>query len=282
MSSTLQAFSQIAPRYRAVFFDAFGVLRIDDGLVAGVEEALARLRAAGTPYWVLTNDSSRPPEYLSASFRGLVGPELLISSGSLFVEHVRAHPPEGTLAYVGPERCEPLLDSTGLPWTSFKELEEEAFASVGAVVVMDQTGFEWNRELDRILNLLRRRPELPLFVPNPDVVFPTRTGVALASGALAALLRAALPKVEVQSFGKPCAEIFTRGLELARAQLGDDLRASEVLMVGDTLQTDIRGAQALGIATALVLSGNTPPADLDAEFGREGVRPDHVVASVGS
>ncbi|MBC7099940.1 HAD hydrolase-like protein, partial [Candidatus Bipolaricaulota bacterium] len=40
------------------------------------------------------------------------------------------------------------------------------------------------------------------------------------------------------------------------------LPAEKVLMIGDRLDTDIAGAQALGMDTALVLSGVTTPADL--------------------
>ena len=70
-------------------------------------------------------------------------------------------------------------------------------------------------------------------------------------------------------------------MELARAELGS-LEPCEVLMVGDTLETDVRGARAVGLASALVLSGNTIPSALAGEVESSGLRPDHLCSQVSA
>jgi NagD protein len=48
---------------------------------------------------------------------------------------------------------------------------------------------------------------------------------------------------------------------MARQKLG--LHTAETIMIGDTLETDIKGAVEIGIQAYLVLSGSTHRGDLD-------------------
>jgi ribonucleotide monophosphatase NagD (HAD superfamily) len=59
-----------------------------------------------------------------------------------------------------------------------------------------------------------------------------------------------------------------------------DLTPRDILMVGDTLETDIRGANAFGIDTALVLTGNTQPDAVEIAIRSSGIIPDFVCVSV--
>jgi 4-nitrophenyl phosphatase len=109
--------------------------------------------------------------------------------------------------------------------------------------------------LDRGLNYdkLRRatlliRSGVPFFGTNPDKTFPTPDGQVPGAGALLALLEAA-SGVSPIIIGKPNPAMY----RLAMQRLG--ARLEETLAVGDRLETDIAGAQALGCPCALVLSG---------------------------
>lgn len=89
---------------------------------------------------------------------------------------------------------------------------------------------------------------LPIYCTNPDLVSP-RAGevVQVSPGALAA--RHAAKGGKVCWYGKPHVPVF-RSIENV---LG--LQASRLLMVGDSLEHDIAGAQQAGWATLFVLSG---------------------------
>ena len=58
------------------------------------------------------------------------------------------------------------------------------------------------------------------------------------------------------------------------------LQRQEVLMVGDTLHTDILGGNKFGIDTLLVLSGNTSESEYQTKIKATGVIPDYVSRSI--
>jgi HAD superfamily hydrolase (TIGR01450 family) len=95
-----------------------------------------------------------------------------------------------------------------------------------------------------------------LVATNPDAMLPVAGGgVEPESGALIAFLEAASGR-RAEVVGKPGRFLY----QLALERLG--LPAAQVLMVGDTLATDIVGAANAGLRSALVATGN-PAAEAD-------------------
>jgi ribonucleotide monophosphatase NagD (HAD superfamily) len=91
-----------------------------------------------------------------------------------------------------------------------------------------------------------------LVVANTDRTHPTRTGVVPETGALLASIAACvdLDRVEVQIVGKPGPLLFRTALERA------GLSPAEAVMIGDNPETDVAGAEQLGIP-AICLSHET-------------------------
>ncbi|MCB0634261.1 MAG: hypothetical protein KDD15_31230 [Lewinella sp.] len=89
----LSNFASILNRYKAVFFDAFGVLKNYNGVIKGIEHTFDHLAANGMEYFVLTNDSSRSPELLAAKYRDsgieAINTDHIISSGMLAREYFK-------------------------------------------------------------------------------------------------------------------------------------------------------------------------------------------------
>jgi ribonucleotide monophosphatase NagD (HAD superfamily) len=73
--------------------------------------------------------------------------------------------------------------------------------------------------------------------------------------------------------------MFTHTFGMAVSE-NPTLRRHDVLMVGDTLHTDILGANKFGIDTMLVLSGNTQPDRADVMIRSTGIVPTYVCDSV--
>ena len=88
-----------------------------------------------------------------------------------------------------------------------------------------------------------------------------------AGGFIAALEFAA--GVEATLIGKPSRDFFT----LAASSMG--LKPDEVLMVGDDIESDIKGAQDAGMKAVLVKTGKYREGDLE-----RGITPDGVLESV--
>ena len=96
-------------------------------------------------------------------------------------------------------------------------------------------------------------------------------GLQLDAGAIVAALEFAAD-VSAENVGKPSSRFF----ELALADLG--MRADEVLMIGDDLLNDGRGAAAVGCRTALVRTGKFDAAALE----KSSFQPDLVIDSIAA
>jgi ribonucleotide monophosphatase NagD (HAD superfamily) len=75
-------------------------------------------------------------------------------------------------------------------------------------------------------------------------------------------------------FGKPDAQMFLLAYERALEDI--NVKRNEILMVGDTLYTDIIGGNKFGLDTALVLSGNTLPDMAKIRISSSGIIPTYV------
>jgi NagD protein len=89
-----------------------------------------------------------------------------------------------------------------------------------------------------------------LISTNADTWCPTDAGPRPGCGAIVALLESASGK-KAYHVGKPNPFM----MRAARKRI--DLSTDEVFMVGDTMETDIRGATDLGFKSILVLTGSS-------------------------
>ncbi len=116
-----------------------------------------------------------------------------------------------------------------------------------AVIVGRDTGFTFEK-----LVLANRaiRDGAAFFASNRDVTYPVEDGLEPGAGAIVAAVAASVER-EPESFGKPSPAMARFVLEA----LG--VTASDALLVGDRLDTDIECARRAGIDSALVLTGVT-------------------------
>ncbi len=92
---------------------------------------------------------------------------------------------------------------------------------------------------------------------NRDPVYPTERGLRPGAGALAAALEASTG-VTPLSIGKPAPNL----LELAAEAVGRS--ASEALMIGDGIGTDLAASRAVGARCIFMLTGVTTRAEVEA------------------
>lgn len=276
-----QPFSRIVEKYDVVFFDAYGVLKNSSGVIAGALDVLAWLNRSSKDVFVLTNDSSRSPQLLAAPYSHpeqgpLVSGSQVISSGLLAKDYLRSRFRSGTVGYLGKPASAFYIEAAGLH--PLPIMECSAADDLCAIALLDDDGFDWARDLNRVINLLRRS-NVPVVVANPDLSYPVADDeVALAVGSLAAMIQSVLKKTFIR-FGKPDTMMFSHAFACAHENR-DGLTKEKVLMVGDTLHTDIIGANTFGIDTALVLSGNTRRADAVVEITSSGIIPTYVCESI--
>ncbi|HBL75571.1 MAG: haloacid dehalogenase [Bacteroidetes bacterium GWF2_42_66] len=277
-------FKTVVKKYKAVFFDAFGVLKNHKGIIPGIDNTFKYLDGKGIDYYVLTNDASRNPEALAGFYQrnsiDCITPEKIISSGMLAMEFLKSKIKTGTVAYLGTKASAHYVESAGLETISIKDLTPEQFEEIKCLVFLDDEGFDWNHDINKVINLIRRK-NMTIVVANTDINYPVnRVDIAVAIGGIADMVEEIVHKHFIR-FGKPDAQMFMFAYEQAKKKQ-PFLQRNEILMVGDTLFTDIIGGNKFGMDTALVLSGNTLPEMAEIRIKSSGIIPDHICESVVS
>lgn len=254
----VESFEELAEQYSTLFLDAYGVLKNSSGLLPGILPLLRRLQQKGKRIFVLTNDASKSPSEMAKSYEHpeygeLLSAEHIICSGGLAQLYLQEHLKPGKVAYFGKPSAAHFIVQAGHEPLAIDHCNTND--RVDAIAFLDDEGFDWSRSLNVAVNLLRRR-NVPVLVANSDFLYPTtERDVGIAVGAIAGMLETLVAR-QFLRFGKPHPAIFARAFDVA-AQDSQGLSKSDVLMVGDTLRTDICGANQFGIDTMLVLSGNT-------------------------
>ena len=274
-------FKSIVTNYKTVFFDAFGVIKNHKGIIPGIEKTFDFLDAQGINYFILTNDASRSPEALTRTYvqAGIssITPEKIISSGMLARDWLSLKIKHGTIVYIGTPESAHYIQTAGLETIPVGEIDPDDLDQVEGVAFLDDEGFDWTRDLNKVINLLRRK-NMPVIVANTDINYPvSKNDVAIAIGSLSKMVEEVLGKHFIR-FGKPDAHMFMYGYE--KAWEIKPVKRDEILMVGDTLLTDIIGGNKFGIDTALVLSGNTLPEMAQVRISTLGIIPNYVCKNV--
>ena len=277
----IESFAEVAQRYQVFFFDAFGVLKNAQGLIPNIQDTFAYLKEQQKQFYILTNDASRSPQQLAESYwrMGLVdiSPDNIISSGMLAREYLELKVNHGTVAYLGTEDSAHYIETADLKTLSIKNLTSSNMTDITALVMLDDEGFDWNNDLNKAINLLRRR-NIPVIVANTDITYPTsKTEVAIAIGGVADMLENVVGKQFIR-FGKPDAQMFMFAYERVIAQ-NPAMGKKDIVMIGDTLRTDIAGGNKFGLDTVLVLTGNIPAEDAEIRIRSTGIIPTYVCES---
>lgn len=248
-------FSELVEQFEVILFDSDGVLVRWPAAVPHAAEAIERLNELGKPCFVLTNDASQLAETRAARYAALglaIDPAQIISSGMLLKTWFEEHGLQGSkCAMLGTEDSAAYVRAAGGEVVPFH-------ADFDVLVVGDQDGFPFLEATTAVLTTLFRkldRGETPrLVVPNPDLYYPEKDGFGFASGTVAAMFEAALalrypdrPDLVFARLGKPYPAMFEEVFRRANTR--------NLVMIGDTPSTDIRGANNIGIASALVETG---------------------------
>jgi len=276
-----RSFRSIVKNYRAVFFDAFGVLKNHQGLIPGIINTFDYLDRKGIKYYLLTNDSSRSPEMLAKWYqdRGVqqVTADKILSSGMVAMEYFKLKVSNGNaVAYLGTENSAHYIETAGLTTIPVKNIDLNNIDHIESFAFLDDEGFNWNEDINKAINLLRKK-NMAVIVANTDINYPVnQNDVSVAIGSLADMVEKIIGKSFIR-FGKPDAQMFLLAYERALQDI--DVKRSEILMVGDTLHTDIMGGNKFGLDTVLVLSGNTLPEMAQIRISSSGIIPTFICDS---
>lgn len=279
----ISKFKEIAIQYKVIFFDAYGVLKTSKGVLPGVKEMINFLQENNIDFFILTNDASRGPQKIVQSYHDAGITEItehkVISSGMLAKDYITNKIKSGRVAYIGTEASAHYIETDEVKAVSIANLDIADCKDVKGLVFLDDEGFDWQTDLNKTINLLRKVP-MPVIVANTDMTYPAGgKDVAIAIGGLADMIEKLSRKTFIR-FGKPDSQIFNFAFNYAFSE--DEANKKDILMVGDSLVTDIIGGNKFGIDTCLVLTGNILPDNYELQIKSMGILPDYVCESVSN
>lgn len=267
-------------RFRGLLCDLDGVVYRAHEPCPGAVEGITAAREKGVKVLFMTNNASRTPDDVAAQLTGLGVPataDQVLTASQVAAALVAEEYPTvadggpGTVLAVGGEGVRVALKRRGLRWVEAATVRESLTTQPVRVDVVVQ-GYGPDVDVTDLTEATYAVASGAAWVAtNDDATLPTERGLAPGNGSLVAAVRhatGAAPRV----VGKPHAHAYLEAL----ARL--DLPQEECLMVGDRLDTDIAGARAIGLRSALVLTGVSTRDE--AEAAPESRRPDLTVDSL--
>ncbi|MCP4400265.1 MAG: HAD-IIA family hydrolase [bacterium] len=264
----LSWFQENHQHFAGILFDVDGTILRKRIPIKGARETLELVEHLQLPYIFLTNDAchSRQEKSEVLQSAGLpVTPEHIVSSGDALKLFVRQRQLQGECFFIMGKLGEPnYAEPAGLKIT--RQLSE--LKSCRGVII-GEGYYDWESTFNAVLNYFRKQPEGLLIVPNTDDYFVDRhKDIHIAPGGKAAFLCGILEKcgicIEPIFLGKPHAPIFNYAIDMMvqRYNVAAELDPRQILMVGDSLSSDILGANMAGLSSCLLFTGVTSPAML--------------------
>ncbi|MBE9472576.1 MAG: HAD-IIA family hydrolase [Chloroflexi bacterium] len=248
-------------RPQGVILDLDGTICRGDQLIPGAREAVERLRRRNHPIVFVTNALESCAEHAAKLARLDIpaSPDEVINAPLVLTRYLNRQMPGATVFALGDL---PLLEELAANFRLSEDPDE-----IDVVVASFDPTFDY-RKLTIAFQALRRGARF--LATNADAVCPTAEGeLPDAAAVIGALEGCSKRRVELVA-GKPSSLV----VEVALERLGR--LASECLIVGDNLESDILMGHRAGMTTVLVLTGVTRRADL----AHAPVQPDYVLASI--
>jgi HAD superfamily hydrolase (TIGR01459 family) len=270
--------SALARDYDAFILDLWGVIHDGVTVFPGVIDCLMRMKGAGKRYLMLSNAPRRAAVIVAAMVEMGIPEELcaeVMSSGEAAWQELKTRRDiwyarlGRTCLHFGPDRDLNMFD--GLDLERVKRIEDASF-------IMNTGPWRDEEQVSDYEALMREgvARKLPMVCVNPDLAV-YRGGVRIiCAGALAQRYEELGGDVRYE--GKPYKEIYGRCFETLGVT---DKR--RVLAIGDSLHTDIAGAEAAGINSALVIEtglhkDESSPEAIAAACAKAGRRPTGALA----
>ncbi len=246
------------PTIQGFLLDLDGVLFIEDELIPGAAETLRFLRSNDLPYRFMTNTTTTTPSRLVQKlddFGVSAHEKEIISPLKVAVDYLRRH---------GCRSCHfVLLDEAKEAFAEFHESDNNP-----DYVVIGKIGDKWDYHLvNTVFNLLLNGAQLIALHKNRYSM--GKDGLQIEFGSFVAALEYATGKESIV-MGKPSSAFF----ESALASIG--LAAEKVAMIGDDVESDVGGAQRMGINGILVQTGKYR----EELVAQSGVQPDRIISSI--
>lgn len=258
-------FAEVIDSFDAVFLDVYGVLLSGAGLYDHTPALISWLQSQRKPFLLVSNGSSRTLTESAKAYQSqgiAVEPHEIMTSGALLRYWVAEQGLQGQRALVlGRKASYPVISESGLV-----PVVKEDGEDVDVVVVLNQADNlleQIDHALTTIIHRIDQDKPIQLVCPNPDCLYPkSADSFGITAGAIAELLEGALAKrygigsqLQFTRLGKPYPMIFAKALAKLSEHWQRSFAPQQVLMVGDQIATDVKGALDYGLGAMLYQGG---------------------------
>lgn len=245
---------------KGFLIDMDGVVYRGSDLIPGADRFIRELQARQIPFSFLTNNSQRTRRDVVTKLGRMginVDERHVFTCAMATARFLARQKPGGTAFVIGEGGLLHALHRNG--YSIVDQDADYVVVGEGRSVTLEM--------LEVAIRLILAGSKL--IATNLDPNCPTKSGIRPGAGATVAFLEAATG-AKALNVGKPSPLM----MRMARKEL--NLAASETIMIGDTMDTDILGGMQMGYRTILVLSGGTKAEDVD----RFPYQPDLIVDSI--
>jgi inorganic pyrophosphatase len=242
---------------KGFIFDVDGVLVYQGKVYPGAIETINTLRDNSMVLRFLTNSTLKSRRSCA---------EKLNKAGFRVFDQECITASSATAAYLEglkPQSCWVMLEREGVD--EFKDFTQDTENPEYIVIGDNRSRFDFDH-LNKALRLIKKGARL--IGMQSELIDSSMGELELNVGSWVGMLERA-SEVRATYIGKPNPYMF----ELALRTMGLD--KSEIIMVGDRVSTDVKGAQDFGIRTLLVKTGEFCQEDLDGK-----VKPDYILDSI--
>lgn len=240
-------FQDIEDNYDALICDVWGVIHNGRELFEGVNDCLVNFRSKQKPVVLLSN-APRPSKYIERMLNQLgldrKSYNEIVTSGDLTMSVLNESHYGSKCYHIGPDRDLNIFDGVNVSRVSF---EESDFLFVTGLFD-DET--EDENSYSSILYEAKKR-NLKLVCANPDIVVQRGEKLIPCAGAISKKYKEIGGKVV--NIGKPFSPIFDKAVNLIKGI--NENQNPRTIVIGDGLETDIKGANILKMDSLLVLGG---------------------------
>ncbi|MFZ2657413.1 MAG: HAD-IIA family hydrolase [Victivallales bacterium] len=250
--------------YRALLFDIDGTLIAGRKVMPGASTLIKRLEDSGFPFFLLTNDGNHSTEEKSWMLKraGLdIRPDEIVSCSDALKPFAEKYGLTGRKFFVMGDLGNPnYAERAGLK----VERNTRKICECSGVIIGEGT-YNWQSNISAAMNFFIKYPDRFLIVPNPDSYWPNGPNGELGIGAggkarfICTILSDYGIKIKPAYLGKPYGAVFNYAFDILkdRFDISGNIQRKRVLMLGDSLASDIHGANNFGFTSGLVLTGIT-------------------------
>lgn len=250
----------ILKHINGILIDIDGTLLAGEKDLPGLIPFMTFLEERQIQYLILTNNSTKPPEFYSRKFANL-GVTLpvtrVLTSAMATASFIQSHYSGRAVYLIGEEGLHTAFLERGFQVVNQNQVQAD-FVVVGGDHFLTYDKLKYG--------CTQLQSGAQLIGTNPDVVSPSEEGLIPECGTNIAALEAA-SGMKAIVIGKPNPYMFEGGLKLIATHPG------ETGILGDRLETDIQGGKQVGLHTILVETG----VDSSSTAKIKGIHPDLIV-----